>query len=394
MHSFLYVGIILLTGILSGRLCKKINLPEVTGYLIGGLLIGHSFLGLIPLSAAKELSLISEAALGFIAFSIGLEFNFNHLKKIGKSAFIITFFQVLSTMTFITIGMLCFNKTLSFSLVIGAIGTATAPAATIMIIKQYKAKGPVVNTLLPVVAIDDAMGVIIFGISLAIAKALLIPTGNLLSSILHPFIEIILAFIIGVSLGLILAFLINKSEGKNKMLSVVVAIMMIAIGVSSEFNISPLLLCMSIGGTVTNILPNTKPLHEISDHFTPPIFIAFFTLAGAELDISTLSKIGYIGAAYVIFRIIGKILGAYLGARIVHSPKVVQKYLGLTLIPQAGVAIGLALIAENTLPNGDTIRTIILAATVIYELIGPLMTKYAIFKAGEAHIDKKKSLSI
>ncbi|MCM1988475.1 cation:proton antiporter [Oceanirhabdus seepicola] len=394
MHSFLYVGIILITGIIFGRLCKKINLPEVTGYLIGGLLVGHSFLGFIPLSAAKELSLISEAALGFIAFSIGLEFNFVHLKKIGKSAFIITLFQVISTMTFITIGMLILNKNLPFSLVIGAIGTATAPAATIMIVKQYNAKGPVVNTLLPVVAIDDALGVIIFGISLAVAKSLLIPTGNVISSILHPFIEILLAFIIGVSLGLILAFSLNKSEGKNKMLSVVVAIMMIAIGVSSEFNISPLLLCMTIGGTVTNILPNTKPLHEISDRFTPPIFIAFFTLAGAELDISTLSKIGYIGIAYIIFRIVGKIFGAFLGAKIVHSPKVVQKYLGLTLIPQAGVAIGLALIAENSLPNGDTIRTIILAATVIYELIGPLMTKYALFKAGEAHIDKKKSLSI
>lgn len=394
MHSFLSIGILLLTGIFFGKICRKFNIPEVSGYLIGGIVLGHSVLGVISFNTAKELFLISEAALGFIAFSIGLEFNIAHLKKIGKSAFIITLFQVFVTLFFITFGIYVFTGSFSFSIVIGAIGTATAPAATLMIVKQYKAKGPLVNTLLPVVAIDDALGVIIFGISLAIAKAILLHSSNILVSLVHPFIEIFLSLVIGSAFGFILSFMLKKAEGKNKSLSIIVAVILISIGVSSHFNLSPLLLCMTMGSIVTNILPNTKPLHEISDRFTPPIFIAFFTLAGAELDLGVLLNIGLIGLTYILLRFLGKIVGSSIGSKVVKAPYEVQKYLGLTLIPQAGVAIGLALIAENTLPSGAKIRTIILAATVVYELLGPILTKYALVKAGEIKPISKKNLSI
>lgn len=393
MHILFYTGIILISGLIMGKIVSYMKLPEVTGYLIAGVLIGPSILRIIPVEAAKSLNVISEIALGLIAYSIGSEFNFKHMKKIGSGILLITIFEALGAVVCMDLSMIfIFQQNIPFSITLGAIAAATAPAATLMVIRQYNARGPLVNTLLPIVAMDDAVGIIIFGISTAIAKSLLITNTKLpiVKMILMPFGEIFLALVIGICIGIILSIVANKAKGEDKLLTITLAIIFAAIGLAIELNISALLVCMSIGATVTNVVPNNKRVLSIVDRFTPPIFAAFFTLAGVELNLGTLRDVGMLGIAYVLIRMLGKMLGASFGAKIAKSPKTVQKYLGFTLIPQAGVAIGLAMIAETELPSpyGSKIRTIILAATVIYELIGPLMTKIAIFKAGEAHTSK------
>jgi len=279
---------------------------------------------------------------------------------------------------------------------LGAIAAATAPAATIMVIKQYRAKGPLVNTLLPVVAIDDAVGIMAFGISMTIAKSLMDASQTFnIKTLILPIKEILLAFIIGIAIGFALSFISKYSEGEDQLLTISLATVFITVGLAIKLNISPLLTCMAIGATVSNIAPNSTRVLSIVDKFTPPVFVAFFTIAGIELNLSILKHVGLLGIAYIIFRVIGKVLGAYIGAKLAKSPAVVQKYLGLTLIPQAGVAIGLAMVAETAVPEfGAAIRTIILSATVIYELVGPLLTKIALFKAGEAHIEQKSKLTI
>lgn len=390
MHSLFYAGIILIAGLLLGKVVSYIKLPEVTGYLIAGVLIGPSILGIVPFEAASNLTIISEVALGFIAYSIGSEFNFAHMKKMGRRIITITIFEALGAVILINLSMIfIFNKPVPFSIVLGAIAAATAPAATLMVIRQYKAKGPLVDTLLPIVAMDDAVGIIVFGISITIAKSLLQTSANLsiATVIFTPFIEIILALVLGIGIGIILSIVANKAHGADQLLCITIAAIFVAVGIAEKLEASPLLVCMSIGAAVTNVVPNNKRVLSIIDRFTPPVFIGFFTLAGVELNIAVLKEVGLIGLGYVLIRMLGKILGASIGSKLAQAPPTVQKYLGFTLIPQAGVAIGLAMVAETVLPAplGSEIRTIILAATVVYELIGPLMTKIAIFRAGEAH---------
>lgn len=392
MHVLYYLAIILITGIIMARVVSLFKLPNVTGYLLAGLIIGPSFLNIVSSNKVPGLSVVSEAALGFIAYSIGSEFEFNHLKKLGKGILWITVLEALGAVVVVDIVMIfIFKQPIAFSIVIGAIAAATAPAATIMVIRQYKAQGPVVDTLLPVVAMDDAVSIMAFGISMAVAKSI---TGygqvSMAKAIFSPFLEIILAFLIGIIIGLILSFVSTKTKGESELLTVVISALFLAIGIAKMLDISALLVCMMIGATVANVAPNSDRVLSVAERFTPPIFIAFFTIAGADLDISILKDVGIIGVGYVVFRIIGKVLGASLGAYIADSPKTVKKYLGFTLIPQAGVAIGLSMIAQDTMPTyGMQLRTIILSATVIYELIGPVMTKIALMKAGEINIATK-----
>lgn len=391
MHTLFYIGIILISGIIMGILVTYIKLPKVTGYLIAGVLIGPSVLKIIPKNISGNFGIISEVALGFIAYSIGSEFNFRHIKKIGNKIIIITICEALGAVILVDFVMFfIYKQSLPFSLVIGAISAATAPAATLMVIRQYKAKGPLVNTLLPIVAMDDAVGIIIFGVSITIAKSLLSFNGTIsfFQMFIIPLWEIFLAIAIGTTIGIVLTFIANKASGEDQLLNITIASLFVSIGISVQLNLSPLLVCMAIGATITNIIPNTKRIFSIVDRFTPPVFVAFFTVAGVELNISLLKDVGVLGLVYILSRVLGKMLGASIGAKLAQSPSVVQKYLGLTLVPQAGVAIGLAMVAEVTLPSpyGSKIRTIILAATVIYELVGPLLTKIAIFKAGEAQI--------
>ncbi|MCG8538651.1 MAG: cation:proton antiporter [Clostridia bacterium] len=392
MHILFYVGIIIASGLIMGKVVAHFKLPHITGYLIAGVIIGPSILGLVPHIETRKMTIIAEIALGFIAYSIGCEFNFKDLKRTGKSVIIITIFQALGAVALVNLAMIyIFKQPIPFSIVLGAISTATAPGPILMIVKQYRAKGPLVDTLLPLVALDDALGIVIFGICGAIATSLLSVGGQLSLShmILAPMGEIIISIVIGVILGLILGVIVKKIKKEELLIAIIVSILFIGVGLSHSFHASPILLAMVLGGTVCNIVPNIKNIKmlHLIENFTPPIYIAFFTLAGVELDIALVRDVGLVGAGYIIIRAIGKIVGSYIGSKIANSPKAVQKYLGFTLIPQAGVAIGLAMLAENILPPpfGINVRTIILAATVVYELVGPLIVKIAICRAGEAN---------
>lgn len=391
MSILFYLAIILLIAIFVSKILSKLKLPNVTGYLIAGLLIGPSMLGIIPKNVVSQFGIISEVALAFIAYNMGSEFNLAELKKMSKGVLVITIFQSLTAMAFVMLSMmLLFNQPFSFSLVLGAISCATAPAATIMVIKQYNAKGQVVDTLLPVVALDDAVCIIAFGISTSIAKALMKNTGgiSIFNMIVSPLIEVALALAFGFFMGILLVILIKRIEGENELLTMIIAVVFATAAICIKFNLSSLLTCMMIGTTVVNILPNFKKAFTIVERFTPPIYVAFFTISGIELDISILKTVGVIGIGYIVFRIIGKVSGAYMGAKISNSPDNVKKYLGFTLLPQAGVAIGLSMIAQNILPApyGSQVRTIVLAATVVYELIGPSFTRRALVKAGEIEV--------
>lgn len=392
MHDLYYVAIIILFGMIMARLVSMLKLPNVTGYLLAGVLIGPSILNLVPKEVSINLQVISEAALGFIAYSIGSEINFNHLKKVGKSLITITFFEALFPVILVTMTMiLVFKQPVAFAIVIGAIASATAPAATIMIIKQYKAKGPVVDTLLPVVAMDDGIAIISFGIAFTIAKSLMKAGGNfsIIQAIFMPIWEIVLALGIGFIIGLILCYLIPKIKGEDELLCIVIVSIFAAIGFADFLNVSTLLVCMMIGITVSNLAHNSIRALRIINRITPPIFISFFTLAGVELDLGVLRYAGLMGIAYVVVRAIGKTIGASIGAKLTNSDEMVQKYLGFALLPQAGVAIGLSMIAQTVMPDfGSTIRTIILASTVIYELVGPVIAKTALVKAGEIDLSE------
>lgn len=391
MHQLYYVAVIILAGILMAKLVGKFKLPHVTGYLLGGILIGPSVLNLVPKEMSSSLGIISEVALGFIAYSIGSEIKLDHLRKAGKSLITITLFESLTPVLLVTLSMIfLFKQSVPFAITIGAIAAATAPAATIMIIKQYKAKGPVVDTLLPVVAMDDGVAIISFGIAFTIAKSLLKAGGqfNFIHAFLFPIGEILLALILGFAIGLLLSYLIPKLKGEDELLSSVVALLFISIGIAEFLHVSTLLVCMMVGITVANLSEKSVKILNVINRLTPPIFISFFTLAGVELELGVLKYAGLLGAGYIVFRTVGKAGGALVGSRLAKSHKNVQKYLGFTLLPQAGVAIGLSMIAQTAMPSlGTTIRTIILSSTVIYELAGPLISKTALIKAGEIKVD-------
>lgn len=397
MSWFYYLAVILIFGLLMGKVVSYLKLPRVTGYLIAGVLIGPFVLKLVPHEAIESLTIISEAALGFIAYNIGSSLNYNKLKNIGKGVIIIALFEALMATFIVILAMkFIFAQTWEFSLAIGAIASATAPAATIMVLKQYRAKGPLVDTLIPVVAIDDAIAVIAFGISIAVAQ--IISNGSdgvSIMAFLEPFIEIFFSVVLGCAVGFALTYLNKLSKQKENAMNLVIAAIFLVIGLADLLNLSNLLACMALGATVSNLVLSKSKLLSAIDNITSPIFIMFFTISGLELDLSVLLTVGVIGIGYVVFRVIGKVLGAYIGAQIANSEPVVKKYLGLTLVPQAGVAIGLTMIVQDALPScGASIRAIILAGTVIYELIGPLCTKIAIFKAGEATVDAHHKIEV
>ena len=387
MNTLFYTSIVLLVGLLTAKLVSLAKLPNVTGYLVGGLIIGPSILNIIPKATVTHMEIVSEAALGMIAFGIGSEFSFKHLKQIGTGIISLTVIQAVSAFAAVAAAIaLIFGQGIAVGLVLGSIGVATAPAATLLVVRQYKAKGPVVDALLPLVAIDDAVGIIIFGLCIAAVKAIHVPQGNfsLMASIAKPVWEIVFAVIIGFILGLILSYIAPRVRGEEELLCITLAMVFLGVALATKFNISSLLLCMTMGGVLTNLTTNSPKVFGLIDKFTPPIYVAFFTLSGADLDLSILKSVGLIGIGYIISRSIGKIFGGYIGARIINSPPAVQKYLGITLLPQAGVAIGLSLVAQSALPEfGASIRTVVLFATLIYELVGPVLTKLALIGAGE-----------
>lgn len=385
MSPLYYLAIAMFAGLLLTRLAKLLHLPNVTGYLVAGVLIGPFCFNLLNKDAVISLGIITDLALGFIAFSIGNEFKLSEIKKMGRSIFIITALEALTATFIVTVVLLLFKVEPAVAVTLGAIAASTAPAATLLVVRQYKADGPLTHTLLPVVALDDAVGLIAYAIAVSVAKTLALHTSlDLVKTVVNPIVEIILSLLAGFLLGLILAFLNRYFKSHNNRVSLGLAMVLMGVTLANKYNLSSLLLCMMVGGTYINLRNDAPKILAYVDEWTAPLFMLFFVLSGAELNILALSSIGVIGVIYVLMRAGGKALGAFLGGKITKAPSSVCNYLGLTLMPQAGVAIGMARMVIKQLPQfGSQIQTVILSATLVYEFIGPLVAKFALYKAGE-----------
>lgn len=389
--------LMILIGLILGKLAEKLGIPAVTGYILAGVLVGP-ILGLVNDTVVDGLEIISNIAIGFIAFSIGMELWFPKYKNSSKQILIITAIQAVTTTLVVCLFTYVLNQDLALSLMLGAIACATAPAPIMMIVKRYKCSGPVTDTLLPVVGLDDGVGIIIFGVCLSVSKAL--NSGEevkLTEAILKPLLELGISIVLGAFIGFILGILSNKiikklgkHERNDTYLTVTLISVFISVTAAHSFNLSSILVPMSIGIVFTNMIDKDsfKTQTKVVDKFTPPLMIAFFTLAGAELDFNILISAGVIGIVYIISRIIGKIGGAYLGSVCAKADKVIKNNLGLALLPQGGVAIGMVFSAASELGElGKTIQTIVLAGIFIYELFGPVLVKYILTKVGETHTE-------
>ena len=418
---FGYIALLLLAALLSTRLMKILKLPNVTGYIVTGIIMGPFVFGLLfnnfsytdiklaPIyQYVDRISWVSSVALGFIAFSIGTSFKATTLKAVGKRVVVITILEALGASIFVISALVglhfIFPEQLSWQLVLtlGAIASATAPAATLMIIKQYKARGPLVDTLLPVVALDDAAALILFAVLFQIAMGLSSGSYSIYNMLLKPLIEISISLGFGAILGLFIGFMNKFFKSRNNRLIFCIFTVFASLGLYMLFKIpqlggfelSSLLMCMMAGAIYTNMRKDSTPTLDVMDRFTSPIYMMFFVISGASLDLTIFfNKNGLIVLAiagtYIIFRVVGKYLGAYLGAAATKSDPLIRQYLGLTLVPQAGVAIGLATSAskmfmanEVTMLAGSLIIAIVLTTTLVYELIGPLVSKFALQKGG------------
>ena len=411
---FLSLSIALLAGLLLSRLAKLVKLPAVTAYLISGVLIGPFVLGALNIPGIGIISeqiegfgLISDLALGFIAFSMGNEFRLSQLKKIGKQATVIGVLQALITTVVVDVALIALHfampDTLSIpaAIVLASVATATAPAATLMVVKQYKAKGPVTDVLLPVVALDDAVGLVVFAISFGIARSMGTAGVSPLAIILEPLLEIVLSLLLGFVMGLLFTLCEKYFHSRSKRMAVSVTFVMLTVALSGlKFEIgdihiafSSLLACMMLGTVFCNICEVSEELMDRADRWTTPVLILFFVISGAELDLSVFAQwtVVVVGIIYIIARSLGKYYGANISARITKSDPNIIKYLGITLLPQAGVALGMAIKAIELGPDGAIVRNITLFAVLIYEIVGPFLTKMALTKAGDIKEEGRKS---
>ena len=420
---FAYIAVLLLAALLSTRLMKILKLPNVTGYIITGIIVGPFVFGLLfnnfSYEGIKEsviyqyidkISWVSTVALGFIAFSIGTSFKVQILKAVGKRVIIITIFEALFASLFVIAALVAahfmFPDHVSWELVLtlGAIASATAPAATLMVIKQYRARGPLVNTLLPVVALDDAAALILFSILFQVSMTIAGGGGfSFYKMLVKPILEILMSLAFGALLGFFIGFMNKFFLSRNNRLIFCIFSVFAALGIYmlfkqpqlGEFELSSLLMCMMAGAIYTNMRKDSDKTLDVMDRFTSPIYMMFFVISGASLDLTIFgSKSGLIVVSiafvYLVFRVVGKWIGAFTGASITNCEPKVKKYLGFTLVPQAGVAIGLATTSsklfslhEATQEASVMIIAIILTSTLIYELVGPMVSKYALNKAGE-----------
>lgn len=385
MNTLLSLSLAMIVGLLMTRIMKKINLPNVTGYLIAGLLVGPYCLNIFSEDNLDGLTVLTNAALGFIAFSIGGEFKLESLKQLGAKVFIITLFEAVGASAIVATVLILIGCDAPLALVLGAIASATAPAATLMVVRQYKARGPVTSTLLPVVAIDDAVCLMLFSILSSVAKSIEAGAGfDFKSTILKPIIEILGSLIIGFAVGFVLSIATKFFLSRANRISLAVTAVFLGVGLSELLGLSSLLLCMAIGAAMANFSKASDAVMECTDRWTPPLFMLFFVISGAEFNFEIFKTVGLIGVLYLVLRSAGKYFGAMLGCSIVKTEKNVRKYLGITLLPQAGVAIGMAQLSLTVVPEyGEQIRAVILCATLVYELVGPLLTKIALTKAGE-----------
>lgn len=386
MDLLFKLSIVIFIGIIGGRVANYFRLPNVSGYIIGGLLVGPSFINLIKSGEAASFNIVNEIALAAIAFSVGSEFLLKDIKKTGKDVLVITVAEVMGAVILVfLVTYFIFKQPFEFSLVIASMSAATAPAGILMVIRELKAQGPLVRTILPVVAIDDALGIMIFGVSLSIAK-LTAGVGNfsILQIIWAPLFEIIGSLLLGGVLGFALSYFAPKARGRDELLSMVLGFILMGTGAANFFGLSPLLTCMMIGAMLINLMQNANRIFNLISDFTPPIYLLFFTIAGASLDLSVLTKVGVLGVGYIIARAAGKIIGATSGAKYVQAEEKVTKFIGMSLLTQGGISIGLSMIVAKELPQfSESIITVILFSVLIYEIVGPILAKIAIQKAGE-----------
>lgn len=417
MEILFSLSIALFAGLMLSRIAVLCKLPAVTAYLVAGILVGPFCLGAFGINGLgfnnfenlKTFSIISDVALGFIAFSIGNEFRLAQLKSIGKQATVIGILQAIFTTVVVDVALiithLIFPDKLSLpaAIILGAIASATAPAATLMVVKQYKAKGPLTDTLLPVVALDDAVGLVLFSISFGIAKGLIMGSASIISIIVEPLIEVVLSLLLGSVMGYLFTFFEKFFHSRANRISMSVAFVLLTVaismlkfeipGINIHIGFSSLLSCMMLGTIFCNVCDFSSELMDRLDRWTAPIFVLFFVLSGAELNLGVLTDyvIVIIGMVYIIFRCLGKYFGASISSGIVKAEPSVKKYLGITLFPQAGVALGMAIKSAALGSVGTIVSNIVLFSVLIYEIFGPFLTKIALHKAGEIDINNIES---
>ena len=415
MQVLLSLSVALFAGLMLSRLAKLVKLPAVTAYLVAGILIGPYLLGafgvpglgFISMEDIKSYGLLSDVALGFIAFSIGNEFRLSQLKKTGKQATVIGIIQALVATLLVDAALIGLHflipdkLPLPSAIVLGAIASATAPAATLMVVRQYKAKGPLTEILLPIVALDDAVGLVLFAVSFGIAKALMSGRVDLISVLLEPILEVVLSLLLGAVMGYLFSFFERFFHSRSKRLAMSVTFVFLTVALSMlKFEIggihiafSSLLVCMMLGTIFCNVCDFSEELMDRVDRWTAPLFVLFFVISGAELELSVFKDpiIVCVGLVYILFRSLGKYLGAFGSAKAVKCDSNIVKYLGITLLPQAGVALGMAIKAEALGSEGAIVANITLFSVLIYELVGPFLTKIALMKAGEINPEGKTS---
>lgn len=403
------LALTLLGGLFMSRVVKPLGLPAVTGYLLAGIILGPYCLGRLGITglyhSAEAFSgmatLVQDVALGFIAFAIGSEFKLSSLKKTGKQATVIGILQALFAMLLVDAALIGLHfilgeerLPLSVCITLGAIATATAPAATLMVVKQYKAKGPVTDVLLPVVALDDAVGLICFAVSIGVAQALEGGAVSPISVLVNPLLEVVLSLVLGALVGMIFTYVENMFKSNSKRLCLSVTFVLLTIAISKlqftfasgvKISFSTLLVCMMLGTLFCNICDSADELMEKTDKWTMPIFVLFFVISGAQLEFSIFADwvVVLVGVMYMIFRTLGKYFGARWSAQLTKCDPKIVKYLGITLLPQAGVSIGMSITAAAVLASGGTVSNIVLFAVMIYELVGPMLTKIALTRAGD-----------
>ena len=412
MEILLSISIAILAGLMLSRVAKILKLPAVTAYLVAGILVGPYLLGAIGVEGlgftSKEnieaLSLFSDVALGFIAFSIGNEFRLSSLKKIGKQATVIGIFQAIFTCLVVDAFLIGLHFiipdkfSLEAAIVLGAVATATAPAATLMVVKQYKAKGKLTDILLPVVALDDAVGLMVFAVSFGVAKSISSVGVNVLSVVVSPILEVVLSLLLGAVMGFLFNFCERFFHSRSKRLSVSVTFVLMTVAISMlkfdfgnglHIEFSSLLSCMMLGTIFCNICDFSEELMDRVDRWTAPLLVLFFVLSGAELELSVFLNgiVILIGVVYIISRSLGKYFGARFSAQMTKCDPSIVKYLGITLLPQAGVALGMAMKAKTLGAEGMIVAQITLFAVLVYELIGPMLTKISLIRTGDIQLE-------
>ena len=423
MQILISISISMLAGLLMSRVAKVLKLPAVTAYLVAGIIVGPFLLGalefdffgsdmkylgfspadfgLIPgIEKNSALEVISDVALGFIAFAIGNEFRLNELKTIGKQATVIGILQAVVTTVIVDATLIALSfampdvLTPSMAIILGAIATATAPAATLMVVRQYKAKGKLTDLLLPIVALDDAVGLVIFSVSFGVARAMGSGAFSVVSMLVNPLLEVVLSLALGFVMGVLFTYCEKIFHSGSKRMSLSITFVLLTVALSKfhlsigeiSIGFSSLLVCMMLGSVFCNMCDFSADIMDRADKWTAPLFVLFFVLSGAELRLDILKSIPVVivGVVYIISRSIGKYFGAFSSAKLMKCDPQIQKYLGITLLPQAGVALGMSAIVLQTMgEDGVLIRNIVLFAVLVYEIFGPVLTKMALTKSGD-----------